>query len=104
MFAIRVDIIEWVDDVQPGVVACQLIDAWGHKHTFIEKLPIVTSDELDQHSTYPQPGWIACELVGRRHDAEGRTIITIDTEHPWHITSTDDITLFEILSTQLHTI
>jgi hypothetical protein len=104
MFAIRVDIIEWIDDAQPGVVACRLIDASGREHTFIDKAPIFTSDELNQHSTYPQPGWIACELVSRRQDAEGRTLITVDTEQPWHVTSADDITRFEVLSTQIHTI
>ncbi len=102
MFTIRVDIIKWVDGAQPGVVACQLIDAWGYEHTFIDKLPVFTSADLNQHSAYPQPGWLACELVDQRHDVEGRALITIDTEQPWHITSTTGITRFEVLSTQFH--
>jgi hypothetical protein len=65
MFAIRVDIVGWVDDAQPGVVACRLVDAWGCEHTLIDKLPIFTSANLDRHSAYPQPGWLACQLVGQ---------------------------------------
>ena len=104
MFAIRVDIIEWVDDAQPGVVACQLIDAWGREHRFIEKVPIATSTDLDRNSTYPQPGWLDCELVRQWQDADGRALATITTERPRYIASTDEITHFDVLSAQVHTI
>jgi len=98
---VHVDIIRWVDDVQPGIVACQLTDAWGIDHTFVEKVPIITSANLDHHSPYPQPGWIACELVGQRRDANGRAITTIDTDTPWQIASTTGATHFDVLSEQL---
>jgi hypothetical protein len=101
MFAIRLDIIEWVDGAQPEVVASRLVDAWGCEHTLIDKLPIFTSANLDRHSAYPQSGWLACELVERWRDTEGRDIITIDTERPWHIISTSGTTRFEVLSEQL---
>ena len=100
MFTIRVDIVEWVDDAQPGVVVSRLVDAWGCEHMLIDKLPIFTSADLDRHSPYPQPGWLACTVVERR-DAEGRDIITIDTQQPWCIESTTGTTRFEVLSEQL---
>jgi hypothetical protein len=98
---VRVNIIRWFDDAQPGVVACQLTDAWGIDHTFVEKVPIVTSANVDQHSPYPQPGWIACELVGQRRDADRRAITTIDTDTPWQVASTTGATHFDVLSEQL---
>jgi hypothetical protein len=65
-------------------------------------LPLLfTSADLDRHSTYPQPGWLACEIVGRRHDAEGRDVIIVDTVQPWGIESTNGMTQFEVLNEQL---
>ena len=90
-----------VDDAQPRIVACQLTNAWGINHTFVEKVPIVTSANLDQHSPYPQPGWIACALVGQRRDADGRAITTIDTDTPWQVASTTGEIRFDVLNEQL---
>jgi hypothetical protein len=101
MFTIRVNIVQWIDDAQPGIVACQLIDVWGNAHIFIDKLPIFTAANLDQQSVYPQPGWIACQVIDQRQDADGRDIVTVDTEQPWHVVSTTDTTQFTILSEQL---
>jgi hypothetical protein len=101
MFTIRVDIVEWVDDAQPGLVASRLVDAWGCEHTLVDKVPIFTSADLDRLSVYPQPGWLACEVVERRRDAEGRDSITITTEQPWSVASTTGTTHFEVLSEQL---
>ena len=101
MFTVHVDIIRWVDDTQPGVVACRLVDAWGREHTLIDKLPIFTAASLEQHCLYPQPGWLACRLIQRRYDPQGRAIITIDTEQPWHVVSTTGMSQFEVLSEQL---
>ena len=82
MVTIRVNIVQWIADAQPGLVACQLIDAWGNAHIFIDKLPIFTTANLDQQSVYPQPGWIACEVIDQRQDAHGRKMVTVDTEQP----------------------
>src|SRR3954452_7036177 len=94
MFTVRVSIVQWIDDAQPGIVACQLIHAWGNAHTFVDKLPIFTAANLDRQSVYPQPGWIACQVIDQRQDADGRNIMTVDTEQPWHVGSTTDTTQF----------
>ena len=47
MFGIKVEISKYVDDYQPGVVECVFIDARGKKHFIVEKLPIITTADLD---------------------------------------------------------
>ena len=66
-----------------------------------EKVPVVTTSALDSNSSYPQPGVIACRMIGRKIDATGREILTIDTELPWSIQSAAGQTHFELLREHL---
>src|SRR5262245_25580198 len=103
MPAIRVSITRWLgDEPQPGWVECRVTDAWGREWTFEDKPYIFTSDcELDAGSTYPRPGTISCEIVGRRRDPDGREIVTVDTELPSHVESTTGETRIDVLEGQL---
>lgn len=37
-------------DPQPGIVACEFLDADGHTHTLIDKVPIFSVRHLDASS------------------------------------------------------
>ena len=80
MMAVRVTITQFVDDYQPGIVECKLVDAWGREWYFIEKGPIVSDAYLDESSHYPQPGVLGCQVVARRQHADGREVVTIETD------------------------
>jgi hypothetical protein len=56
VISLIVQIESFVDDHQPGFVQCLLVDAHGHKHQFVEKVPVVSSNNLFADSNYPQPG------------------------------------------------
>jgi hypothetical protein len=101
MPAVRIEIIRYTLDEQPGFVELRLIDAWGTEWLFEEKVPVVTLEELDEHSDYPQPGIIACEIIKEWRDAEDREIVTIDTERPWGVPAYDGTTRFDVLPDQL---
>jgi hypothetical protein len=98
---VRVAIVAWVDDAQPGFVACQLIDADGREHQFIDKAPIFTATDLNRDSAYPQPGWIACTVLDRYRDAQGRAVVIIDTTQPDGVESTVGETRFTVLDEQV---
>ena len=101
MLGVRVTITRYVNDDQPGWVECTFTDAWGKPWLFVEKVPIVTKAELDSRSQYSQPGVIACEIVERRRDADGREVITIDTAKPWYVEATTGEVRFDVLADQL---
>ncbi|MDD3481748.1 hypothetical protein [Azovibrio restrictus] len=61
MAIVSVQIVRFVDDYQPGIVECQLVDAEGG-HFFIDKVPIVAAEDLCLDSSYPADGAIACEI------------------------------------------
>jgi hypothetical protein len=102
MKAIKVRIDRCIDASQyPAVVECTLVDAAGVAHRFVEKAPIVTEADLDARSDYPQPGMIACAVLGARQAAGGRSVLEVDTEQPWHVESAEGLTRFEVDAEQI---
>jgi len=99
---IRVSITRYVsDDPQPGIVECGFFDAHNRYWNFIEKVPIVSREDLHAGTTYPRAGVIACEIVGRQLNAAGESIIVVDTERVWHVHSIDNVSEFELLPSSL---
>ena len=99
---IEVTIIRYVgDEPQPGIVEFQLEDAHGRLWAFVDKTPIVNSENLNAQTTYPRPGVVACEVVGRLVDSAGREVIQITTERPWCVESVEGATQFNVLPTSV---
>ncbi len=100
MLGISVEITRFVDDHQPGWVECILVDAQGQKHRFIEKVPVVSLEDLDAGSSYPRAGIIGCQVIERKC-VDARDVVRIETEKPWGIESVDGQAWFDVLSDQL---
>ena len=101
MTGVKVEIQRYVDDHQPGWVECGLTDVHGRGWLFVEKVPVVSLEDLDAESNYPRPGLIACQVLERRAGADGREVVVIDTELPWHVAATTAQTRFEVRPEQL---
>jgi hypothetical protein len=101
MIGVSVTIHRFVDESQPGWVECGFTDAWNQERTFIEKVPVVTTEYLNANSQYPARGVIACEVVERHLDASGREVLTIDTGRPWGCESTTGEIRFEVVPGQI---
>ncbi len=50
-----VTIVRFVDGCQPGIFACEFLDAKGWGHTLVDKVPIFSVEDLDAESEYPRP-------------------------------------------------
>jgi len=98
---LAVQIIRFVDDAQPGWIACEFVDAHGRTHTLIDKVPIFSDIVLDAESIYPQPGTVGCEIVARYKGANGVELLRISTAKPWCITSTEELSEFVVLPSQV---
>ena len=98
MLGIKVIIVRYIsDEPQPGIVECQLEDAYGRRWSFVEKTAIVSAEDLDARTPYPQPGMVDCEIVQRSRDAAGREVIRINTG----IETTEGVTQFDVLPESL---
>ena len=100
MIGLKVEISRFVEEGQPNLVECTFIDAHGQKISIIQKVPVISLEDLDSQSVYPQDTVIPCEVINRRllHDSE---IIEIDTKSPWGIFSVEGESLFDVLPEQL---
>jgi len=85
MPSVAVIIRRFVDEHQPGLVECELIDAFGNRHESTEKIPVVTAEHLWSSSVYPRPGAFACEVIAEWVDENGGALSRISTASPWGI-------------------
>jgi hypothetical protein len=98
---LKIQIVRFVDESQPGWVAAEFIDANGTQHTIIDKVPIFTKSDLRSDSVYPQPGVAACEILNRMEDDQGRRLARITVHKPWGLESVNGETEFVVLESQL---
>jgi len=101
MPSVSLEIARFVDDHQPGFVECILVDADGLQHTFVEKIPIVSSGNLGPTTIYPCAGVVQCEVEEEWTDAAGRYLARVNTDIPWHVESTEGVTRFVVLASQV---
>jgi hypothetical protein len=101
MYKLAVEIVRFVDEHQPGWVASEFMDAEGRRHTIVDKVPVLSIEQLDAASKYPQPGFVACEVLNRWDDDRGRKMVRISTAKPFDIGSTEELSEFVVLSTQV---
>lgn len=101
MLAIRIKIISFISNNQPGFVECNFLDAYNREHIIHEKIPIVTDMLLDADTEYPQDGFVACDIIKRWMDNTGRKLITVTTERPWGVRTITSLTEFDLEEDQL---
>ncbi len=101
MKAIKIQITSFISSDQPGFVECKFYDALNKEHIIHDKVPIVTLEDLDANSEYPQDGIIACEIVKEWKDSNGRMVFTVNTSKPWGVDTIDGLTEFDMFEEQL---
>jgi hypothetical protein len=74
---LRVEIVGFVDESNPGFVRCAFTDADGERHTFVEKIPVVTTQDLWSDSVYPQEGAVPCLSVEPVNDEVHRRTVRV---------------------------
>ncbi len=98
---VPVRIVEYVDRYYPGIVACELVDTNGRCHRIVEKVPIVSDADIDWNTPLPQMGSLRCKVLTRYRDRTGREIVRVTSISPEDVESTEGLTEFEVLATEL---
>ena len=94
---LAVKIVAFVDECQPGVVACEFTDADGNRHTIVDKVPIFSTEQLWSDSTYPVAGEADCYILKTWLDATGRELAQIRIAQE----SLDGLCEFTVLASQI---
>jgi|SRR5580698_4416018 hypothetical protein len=101
---LAIQILRFVDvEPQPGVVACEFVDAQNRRHTFVDKVPIFSTMDLDGRSSYPQPGVVRCEVIARWQGADGRDLVRVRTARDG-VESTEGLSEFVALAAQISSV
>jgi hypothetical protein len=98
--SVAVRIVRFVEWHQPPIVACELVDANGKTHTFIDKVWIFADETFDETTDYPQPGHIRCEIVTQWQDGSGSELARISTRID-SLESTDGFAEFVVKADQI---
>ena len=98
---LKIIIYRYFDNHVPGWIECKFTDGYGKEHIIIEKVPVITTKHLDEHSDYPRYDKIECEILKEWKDANDRQLIRIDLNKPYGIESIDGKSKFDVLKTQL---
>jgi hypothetical protein len=101
MPAVTVSIERFLDEYQPGIVECALTDAFGKRHLIVEKVPVVTKEDIWSSSSYPRAGLVACEVEASWQERDGRSLVRVNTGNPWSVESTEGATIFVVLASQV---
>lgn len=101
LMQLRVQIVRYVDDHFPGFVECELVDASGRIHTFVEKGPVVSDKWPSPDDSYPMSGEIRCEILEQWHCPDGRDLLRVTTEQPDYVETKDGVLEFVVLSSQV---
>jgi hypothetical protein len=96
MHFISVQIVRFVDSHQPGWVECELVDAEGRRHIIIDKVPVLTGEDLDADSEYPTLGSVPCKVLKRYQDKNGRQLVCVSTARPTDIESKEGLSEFTV--------
>ena len=99
-----VRIVRFVGNHKPGWVACDLVDAEGRRHVFIDKVPIFTIEPLDAGSDYPKPGIVRCKVLKRWQDEKGLELVRVSTTSPDGVESTEGLGEFTVLADLITTV
>jgi hypothetical protein len=64
---VRAQAVRWVSDDQPGWIEVCVVDADGHEHRIVEKVPVLTSRGVTASSAFPSEFWLRAH-TGDVHD------------------------------------
>jgi hypothetical protein len=97
---LSVQVVRLVVEHQPDIVACEFIDADDRRHTLIDKAPIFGLP-MDADWIYPKPVAARCLVLSRYPDDLGRELVKISIADPDYLESTDGVSEFVVLATQV---
>ena len=92
---LKVQIVRYVEHYFPGIVECQLVDAGGLLHTFIEKGPIVSNEWPSPEDSYPKDGLIRCEILEQWRGKNG-DLMRVTTQRPDSVETREGVTEFVV--------
>lgn len=98
---LKVQVVRYVDNGFPGWVESEFIDAEGRRHEFVEKVPIISDEQIGPEDIYPRNGRIRCEILEQWRDAKDRDLVRVNTLVPDAVETTEGASEFVVYPSQV---
>lgn len=98
---VAIQIVRFVLEHQPSIVAGELVDANAERHAFIEKCAMFVDEWLWADSAYPIAALMRCLVLERWVDEQGQALVRITTDKPDSIESDLGRTEFVVFAHQV---
>lgn len=96
MYYLKVKIEKYVSCNQPGFVSCIFKDVNGKEWRIIEKIPVLTANDIPKEKLPLEGFYVAGEILSEETDK-----IYFNISKPWGIETEDGETKFKIFRHQL---
>ena len=94
---VTVSIVGFVEEHQPNIIDFMLRDAFDQEWRFHDKVPMVSIEDINEHSSYP----VRCTVLKRFVDESGRAMAVIDTMVPDSIATLGEEHVFTVADDQI---
>jgi hypothetical protein len=98
---LHVQIVRFIMDHQPPIVAGEFVDAASRTHTVIDRVWMFSEKTLDAHSQFPQSGLIRCAVLAEWRDTRDQQLVSFYIASPDQIESTEGLTEFVVARDQV---
>jgi hypothetical protein len=95
---LAVQIVRFFDDSFPGFVVCEFVDAERRIHTLVDKVPVVTTNDVHASSAFPQLGSLRCTVLERWQEESGRELVRVNVAYPDGVETTEGLVEFVVPS------
>jgi hypothetical protein len=96
---VKVEILHYLEDCQPGIVEFKLTDAFGRNWYFVDKVSYLSDFTPEHNSVYPQQGSLPCKIRHRFVDGIGRNLVQIVVSEVFHLAA--DEYVFDVLANKI---
>ena len=102
MITVPLKIVRFISDANREFVAGELVDSYGRVHTFEDKVVMIALGSNPRADCdFPCDGILACTILNRWIEEDGRELVRICTGWPWDDPSTDGEYHFVVLAEQV---
>jgi len=98
--AVKITMLEFIDEAKSGLVKCELIDCKEKKWSFQGKPAMFTKEEINAETKFPQTGLLPCKIETKRLDSKGKLILLINSAR-WKVDTIEGGGYFEVYDSQV---
>jgi hypothetical protein len=101
MVFLKIKITKYISNDFPGFIECSFTDAFNKQWKIIDKIPVLTTKNIDKNNNFPIEEKIEVEAEKESIDKNGNKLITININKPYGLKTINGENRFEVNINQI---